>query len=1093
MKKLLLLFVLFVFVGGSALLAQTKVITGTVTSATEGEGAIPGVTVQVKGTTIGTNTDAKGKYTISVPQNATTIIFSYIGMKMQEIAIEGRSVVDVVMEPDLLGLNEVVVTAMGISREKKSLGYAVQEVSSDQIARAGNTNLSTNLAGKLAGVEVRQSSGMPGAPTTIFIRGARSFDGNNEPLYVVDGMPIASGTDYSSNVTGAYYSSRALDLDPNNIESIDVLKGQAAAALYGLRASNGVIVITTKSGKLTSKGIPTVNLTSSFTSDKAAVLPDVQQTYAQGYYEGSVNNASDLHFYPAFSYSWGPKITDLPNIPTYGGNSQGHNGQWFDPYKGQWVDPVAYNNAKNFFKTGSTFYNGINISNSTAFGNYLVGVSSTNQDAIVKSSGMERYTANASASVNLGEKWKAGFSGNYSDVKLQKLPSGNDSWLFTVLGAPASYDLMGTPYHEEGALGKYRQISYRRGAVGENPLWAVENNKFLEQTRRFFGNTYLEYNPLSWMNIRYQVGIDTYDTGNEDVYEAGSARNGQALPTAADYPTPSKPVYGYRAPTGGLINNYGLMNSVINSLLNITFKKDITQDLNMLLIVGNEFNDSKSRSWGMTGSGFVLPGWQNMANTTTQTASESKSTHRTVGAFANLAFSYRSMLFLNTTGRFDRVSSMPHGARSFFYPSVSLGFIFTELPGLKGNKILPYGKIRGSYAQVGQAGSYGSRVYQLGGAGSGFLNDGIVYPLGGISGFHPDRTLYDSKLKPQNTANWEVGLEMKFLDNRIGFDYTYSDQTATGQIFSVPMAGSTGYSSFVTNAGEMTSKAHELVFYVSPVRTNNFNWTINVNFTKIKNEVVKLAEGIESVSLAGYETPNVRAYAGNTYPTIYGVMMQRDAKGNILIDDDPNSYTYGMPISGGSGKIGDVSPDFIMGLTNTLSYKWISLSALFDWKQGGDIYSGTNRLIGLYGAAAFTEDRTTKFQYKDTHNAKGVGVLASTGAVNNITRGGPDDVWAYTDFYADVVSGIDEMNVYETSYIKLREVSLNFALPKSFVAPLKMKGASISLIGRNFLLWSTLPNVDPETSQGMGNGVMGFEYMSLPQTKSYGVTLNLTF
>jgi hypothetical protein len=200
-----------------------------------------------------------------------------------------------------------------------------------------------------------------------------------------------------------------------------------------------------------------------------------------------------------------------------------------------------------------------------------------------------------------------------------------------------------------------------------------------------------------------------------------------------------------------------------------------------------------------------------------------------------------------------------------------------------------------------------------------------------------------------------------------------------------------------------------------------------------------------------------------------------------------------MPISGGSGKIGDVSPDFIMGLTNTLSYKWISLSALFDWKQGGDIYSGTNRLIGLYGAAAFTEDRTTKFQYKDTHNAKGVGVLASTGAVNNITRGGPDDVWAYTDFYADVVSGIDEMNVYETSYIKLREVSLNFALPKSFVAPLKMKGASISLIGRNFLLWSTLPNVDPETSQGMGNGVMGFEYMSLPQTKSYGVTLNLTF
>ena len=583
MKKLILLIVLFVFVSGFTLMAQTILITGTVTSSVQGEGPIPGVTITVKGTTLGVVTDVNGKYSLSVPQASKTITFSYIGMKKQDVDIEGRKVVDVVMSPDILGLNEVVVTALGISREKKALGYSTQQVTSEEISKAGNPNLLTNLSGKLAGVEVRQSSGMPGAPATIFIRGARSFSGNNQPLYVVDGMPISSDADYSQGVTGSYGSARALDIDPNNIESMNVLKGQAAAALYGLRASNGVIVITTKSGKSASKGVPTVSFTSTYTVDKASVLPDVQQTYAQGYYNGNVNNASDLGFFPAFSYSWGPKISDMPNDPVYGGNSQGHANQWFDPYKGDWVAPQAYNNAKAFFKNGTTLYNGINISNSTTFGNYLIGFSNTNQDGIVEGPGMKRYNANGSVNVNLGDKWKGGFSGNYSDVSLKKLPSGNDSWLFTVFGAPASYDLMGTPSHEEGALGTYRQISYRRGAVGENPLWALANNKFLERTRRFFGNTFVEYNPVSWMNVRYQIGIDTYTTDNENVYEAGSAHDGQALPTSSDYPTPANPVFGYRAPTGGNINNYGIMRSVTNSLLNITFNKTIADQIKSVL------------------------------------------------------------------------------------------------------------------------------------------------------------------------------------------------------------------------------------------------------------------------------------------------------------------------------------------------------------------------------------------------------------------------------------------------------------------------------------------------------------------------------
>ncbi len=1084
MKRTISFLVCLLLFGFAAIFAQDVQIKGTVTSADDGS-PLPGVSVIVKGTTTGTATDVNGNYALTVPANAT-LEFSSVGFITQEMAVAGRTTIDAQMAVSLLEVDEVVVTALGISRDRKSLGYAVQTVTSEEISRANNPNLQTALSGKFAGIEVRQSSGMPGAPATVLIRGARSFDGNNQPLYVVDGMPIASSYDWEQGVTGAYYSARSLDLDPNDIESINVLKGQAAAALYGLRASNGVIVITTKSGKNISKGKPVINITSSYTMDKIAVMPDVQQQWAQGYYED---------FYPAFSYSWGPKVSDLPTIPTYGGNDQGHPGQWFDPYKGQWVDPKVYNNSEGFFETGSTWYEGVNISNAFENANFSAGLSSTQQKGIVTNTGMKRYTAKLAAEVNLGRKWKAGFSGNYSDVDLQKLPSGNSSILFTVMGAPASFDLMGTPYHMEGNLGEYRQISYRRGAVGENPRWHTEYNHNLETTRRFFGNTYVEYNPLSWMNIRYQLGIDTYATDQEDLYQAGSAQTGQALPTAGDYPTPTNPNrFGFRAPTGGSINNYGINSSTLNSLLNITLTKNLTEDLLGTLVIGNEVYDETQRTWDQLGKDFVVPGWENMANALTQTAEEAKYTDRTIGTFGSLSLDYKRMLFLNATGRYDRVASMPRDNRSFFYPSVSLSFVFTELGGLKDNNILSFGKIRGSFAQVGQAGTYSVKTYPLGGAGSGFLDDGISYPFNRWSGYRPNSIIYDPDLVPQNTVNYEVGLDLRFLNGRIGIDYAYSDQTATNQIFAVPMAGSTGFAAYVTNAGEMNSKSHEVVLTLIPVKTKNFEWQFQTNFTKIKNEVIELAEGIESVSLAGYVTPNVRAYAGYTYPTIYGTMMARDDNGNILIDDDPDSYYYGMPMSGESGKIGDVSPDFIANFINTFTFfKMVTLSAQLDWKQGGDIYSGTNRLMALYGAAGFTEDRTTPFQYKDTENSKGTGVKASDGSPNDITRGGEEDLWAYPDFYSDLFGNIDEMAVYETSYLKLREVALTFALPKKILEPIRMQNASLSLVGRNFLLWSTMPNVDPESSQGMGNGQGGFEYVSLPQTKSLGVTLNLTF
>jgi TonB-linked SusC/RagA family outer membrane protein len=1072
-KNAFLLFLLaFVTCGLFSVHAQTRQITGTVTSAEDGS-TIPGASVVVQGTTVGTVTNFDGYYQLSVPATATNLVVSYVGYATRVIAIEGRTTINVQLVQDVLALDEVVVTALGITRERRSLGYSVQEVGGDDLSRTGNPSLLTALAGKVAGLEIRQSSGMPGAPVTMFIRGARSFSGNNQPLYVVDGMPIYSGSDYTQNVTGAYHANRALDIDPNNIESVTVLKGQSAAALYGMRASNGVIIITTKSGRGSLQ--PTITLNSGYTQDRVARLPELQQTYAQG---------TGYRFVPVNSFSWGPRLTNLPDDATFGGNNHGEPGLFFHPQKNEWVQPLAYNSASEFFETGGTWNNHVSVAHAGAMGNYSIGLGSTQQNGIVTNTGLTRYSGRMSGTMDLSDLFSVGFTGNVSDTRMDKLPSGNDSWLFTVYGAPPSYDLMGTPYHfPSGPNNQYRQISYRGGAVGENPLWAVRNNYFTEATQRFFGNAFVESRPADWINVRYQLGLDSYSTDQESLYQMGSAGINQTMPTAAFYPTPSNRAYGYRAATGGQINNFGIIRNNVNSLLNVTLNRNITDDLRALLIVGNEFDHHSYRTWSMTGTGFTMPGWNNMANTADQVASETKRESRTVGFYGNLALEFRNMLFLNATGRQDVVSTMPRGSRSFFYPSVSLGFVFTEVEAVK-NNLLQFGKIRASYSEVGQAGTYYDPFFVLGDGGwSGYIR-GIDYPVAGISGFRPTTTLYDPGLVPQNTLTYEVGAELVFFNNRVRLDYTYADQFAQKQIFGVPLAGSTGYSTLYMNAGEMKIKTHEIVLGLTPVRTNNFEWNFNTNFTTVDNMVLELAEGVENISLGGYVTPNIRASAGDSYPAIYGNTFARHENGGILVIDSPGSWNHGFPLMGDFGKIGDVSPDFFMGFTNTFTYRAVRLSAQLDWKQGGQMYSGSNRLMDLYGTTAKTEDRESTFIFP--------GVLPD-GSPNDIVRGGAGDPNAYEDLWASHLSPLDEYHVYGTSFVKLRDISLSVALPARMLAPAGIRNANISVFARNMLLWTELPNFDPETAQGMGNMVGGMDYMSLPQTAAFGLGLNLTF
>jgi TonB-linked SusC/RagA family outer membrane protein len=1044
--------------------AQTVQITGAVTSSEDGKG-VPGVSVVVKGTTVGTITDFNGKYTLNVPSGATTLVYSFVGLKSQEVAIGGRNSIDVVLESDVVGLEEVVVTALGISKEKKALGYAVQEVKSSELNQAASTDVSRALQGKISGVDIKVSSGMPGASSQFVIRGARSFTGNNQPLYVIDGMPIESTAPYSTGngVTGSDIANRAVDINPSDIESINVLKGQAAAALYGMRASNGVVIITTKSGKGGQIGKTIVTLTQNTSLEEVSRTPDLQSKYAQGT-KGVYN--------PTTSMSWGPKISELSNDPTRGGNVDNtltkqyglQQGKYYVPQLASagldpWATPAVYNNWDDYFKTGVTSSTGINISKATDEGSFSLGLGYTNQDGIALNTGMKRWNAKASAERKLNKNFTTGFTANYSNLSIDKLSGANDGSLAGVIAAPASYNLKGIPNHKPGD--PYSQIYYR-GLTFDNPYWVADNNKFNEKTDRFFGNSFINYaaslSSDMKLTLKYQLGMDFYDSNYQDIFGYGSKGG------------------------AGTIDNYGTTQVTVNSLFTAIYDWKMTEDLGFNLLVGNELNHTNYKRYDQYGEKFNYGGWNHISNASTVTADEDQSQNRTVGFFYNASFDYKSIVYFNTTGRNDIVSSMPRGSRSFFYPSFSLGLVVSELGPLKNLNWLNFAKIRGSYAEVGQAGSYTQNYYSTPTySGSWWSGNPISYPVGGVSSYTPYSIQYDPNLKPQNTKSYEIGVELKFLENRLGIDYTYSKQNVDGQIFNVPLAGSSGVSELKMNAGEMQTDAHEVTLHMVPIKTKDFSWDINVNYSKVTNKCISLAEGVESIFLGGFTTPQVRAGIGYTFPVIYGSQYARNDKGQILVNENPNDADYGMPMAGSDGIIGKVSPDFILGWSTNFTYKNISLGAVFEWKNGGQMYSGTNGLLDLYGMSKRTEDRESTFVYKG---------YKADGTPNDIVRGGSNDPNAFQNLFSDVIGNIDEAYMYGNSFIKLRELALKYTIPKSILPKIDL---SISAYARNILLWTELPNVDPESSQGNTNMMGSFERFSLPQTSSYGIGIDVKF
>ena len=632
--------------------------------------------------------------------------------------------------------------------------------------------------------------------------------------------------------------------------------------------------------------------------------------------------------------------------------------------------------------------------------------------------------------------------------KIQKSTGANDGIVATVYPAPAHYDLAGIPSHYANNL--YQQNTYRGTGGFDAAYWSVNNNEFTEKTNRFFGNAYVNFGTKfntenHKLDVKYQMGVDAYTTHYQDIWGYGHA-NGK-----------------------GQIENSGWTTTTFNSLLTATYAWKISEAWDFDALLGNEIVQDNNKYYWQYGGTYNFPGWNHINNTVTKDNEEKQSSQRTVGFFGSLSASYKNMLYLNVTGRNDYVSTMPAGNRSFFYPSVSVGWILTELEPLK-NEIVNYAKIRASYAEVGQAGKYYQNYYTTPSFGGGFYSGTpLMYPIDSQNAFTEYGIVYDPNLKPQNTRSYELGADISFFNNLVSINYTYSRQNVKDQIFEVPLASSTGSSSFMTNGGKIHTNAHELTVNINPIRLKNVDWNIGINWSKIDNYVDELAPGVESIFLGGFTTPQVRAGIGDKFPVIYGVSYARDDNGNLIVDED------GVPMAGKDDVIGKVSPDFILGFNTNLRLWKFNISAVFDWKQGGQIYCGTNGLLDMYGVSKNTENREGSFIVEG---------VKEDGSKNTTPISGANEM----QHYYETINNINESSVYNSSFIKLRELAVSYPVFQK-----KWLEVNLNVFARNILVWSELANIDPESTQGNTNMAGSFERFSLPTTSSYGFGLNVKF
>ncbi|MBD0778184.1 SusC/RagA family TonB-linked outer membrane protein [Maribacter sp. ANRC-HE7] len=1030
--------------------AQEKMISGTVTD--QSGIPLPGVNILIQNTTQGTQTDFDGNYTLQADVGQT-VLFSYLGFKNTSIVVGTSSTINIQMEEDAQALDEVVVTALGIKRNPRSLGYSVKSVEADAITKNSEPDLIKSLNGKVPGVNVNVSTGVAGASNKISIRGTTSFQGGNQPLFVVDGTPYSNDQiTTSSQVTGGGgYETGISSLDPNDIANIEVLKGAVAAALYGSRAVNGVIVVTTKSGKsggLSNKKME-VSLNTGVYFEQIANLPDYQNTYGNG---------SNFNYSNA-NGSWGARFDSMETIPTWPNLLKAFPDQF-----GPTVPYIAQpNNVRDLFKTGFVADNSINISSANENSNFNLTFSNLDQQGYIPYNSYKRTNISTGGNFKLENGLQVGANISYSD-SYQVGPflgenqySGAASSFARTLVLGRTWDLS-LPYEDANGA----PVAPNDG--WDHPLWSWKHNQIRTSVNRTVANINFAYDFNEHINARYQLGINKYDLARIEITDKGSrAASG----------------------TGRVItDDYG--SEEIESTFVVTFNYDLTEDLNMNFLVGNNVNQISSHRVGYTGTNLIADDIFTINNTANVVSDyDLTKRKRIVGVFGDLGLSYKKYLFLNTTARNDWSSTLPKSNNSFLYPSVSSSFIFTEAFGIE-NDILSYGKIRGGWANV----SRDADPYQI----NKIFSVGTVYAE--QPSVYVPYTLGNPDLKPENTEEFEVGFDLELFKKRAIVDFTWYKKTTTDLISEVNVPTSSGYSSLLTNIGEMENTGIEIGLKLIPIRTENFKWSTFTSFTKNKNMVNKLIEGLDRFPINVNEIAFVDE--GQPFGVFYGSAFARDDEGNYLIEEGAGGILQALE----NQVIGDPNPDFKVGFTNTLKYKTVSLQAQFDWKEGGDISSTTiGSLLGR-GVTKDTEDREGTFIIPGVYGNPTTGEAILDGSGNkipNTTQLTMNNLYfsPTTNSNTFAINSVDEASIYDGTVFRLREISLTYDIPKAYLENTFIGSMTFSLVGNN--LWFYAPNIpkytnfDPDVNAYGSGNLQGIEVQSAPSSKRYGFKLNIKF
>ena len=1057
-----------------SVLAQSRTVTGTVTSEDEPEG-IPGVNVRIQGTMVGAITDMDGTYSVEVPEELNVLTFSFVGFNSQNVPIGNRTVVDVVLMPDVRELSEVVVTALGVERNRNELAYSAQEVSGDQITRTRSPDFINTLSGKVAGLDIRSNNTMGGS-TNVIIRGYSSITGNNQALFVIDGVPVSNANTNSADQRtgrgGADFGNAAADLNPDNIESVNVLKGAAATALYGSRAANGVIMITTKKGQKNSLNV-TINSGVTWSNIDKSTFVRYQKEYGAGYspdfYEEDLGSGEGPVAMFQHDASYGPAFD--PNLMVY---------QWdaldpFSPNFGQmrsWV--AAENDPSTYYETGVNSSQSIVVSGGGDKTTFNLGYTRNDIKGNLPNSTIDKNLLNFTASYDATERLTVNASANYSrTVGVGRYGTGYDSrnpnqqfrqWWQTNVDVRAQEEAYWR--NEQNVTWNWRDLAGSGPIYSDNLYWTRFQNYSNDSRDNFYGYASVNYKITDWLSVMGRATFNTTIDMQEERIAIGSADVSEYSRYNRDFNE----------------SNFDLL---------LNFNKDLSEDISLTGILGSNLRRSRVSSISAsTNGGLVVPGLYSLSNTRNAIEPPTEISERVGvdGIFANANFGFREMLFLELSARQDKSTTLPEDNNSYFYPAVAANYIFSNSLNIPW---LSHGKIRANYAEVGNDAPALS-LYDVFDTETGF---------GSIPIFSLPDTRNNSALLPERQKSFEVGVEADFFNSLLGFDVTWYKSNTINQILPVSTSAASGYTRRYVNAGEVQNQGIEVSAFVTPVQTQNFTWNININFARNRNKVISLyGEGeneVRNIPIAAFQGGvSVNAAVGHPYGII---------RGNDFVETNGqrtvNADGYYMVTPEADVIIGDPNPDWMGGFNNTLTYKGVSLAFLIDVRQGGDLFSldqWYGEATGLYPESAGLNEKGNPSRLPV---AEGGGILLpgvkEDGGVNDIYAENQDGNGLTPFGYAanNYGGAPRAMYVYDGSFVKLRELAVTFALPQSLIGNLGgIQGVDLQLIGRNlWIIHKNLKYSDPEEGLSSGNAGRGYQSGAYPAVRNYGFNVRINF